>query len=63
MGPEIKLLVAEQDRNLFLSLLPVIENRASFWNSVFFFLNKISEMVDKRGYFLTQSLAKVFRFG
>jgi len=47
LGPEIKLLVAKQDRNLFLSLLPVNENRASFWKSVFFF-NKISEIVDKR---------------
>jgi hypothetical protein len=37
LGPKIKLLVAEQDRNLFLSLLPANENRASFWNNVFFF--------------------------
>jgi len=34
LGPKIKLLVAEHDRNLFLSLLPANEN--SFWNSVFF---------------------------
>jgi len=36
LGPKIKLLVAEQDRNLFLSLLLVNNNTAGFWNSVFF---------------------------
>jgi hypothetical protein len=48
LGPEIKLLAAKQDRNLFLSHLPVNENRASFWNSVCIFLNKINEIVGKR---------------